>query len=143
MFYDRAKINIKSGNGGDGMISFRREKGVPRGGPNGGDGGEGGTISFLVNPNHNSLVRFHRQNHFRAGHGAHGRTKRMTGAKGESLLLEVPAGTLIYDAEDNALLADLTLEGQKVTVLQGGRGGRGNTRLTSITNQAPGLDLGG
>ena len=137
MFYDRAKINIRSGNGGDGMISFRREKGVPRGGPNGGDGGEGGSISFLVDPNHNSLVRFHRQNHYRAGHGGHGRTKRMTGAMGESLLLEVPAGTLIYDAENNDLLADLTLESQKVTVLQGGRGGRGNTRFTSSTNPAP------
>ena len=139
MFYDRAKINIYSGNGGDGMISFRREKGVPRGGPDGGDGGEGGSISLLVNPNHNSLVRFHRQNHFHAGHGGHGRTKNMTGARGKNLLLEIPAGTLIYDAENNALLADLTLEGQKVTVLQGGRGGRGNTRFTSSTNQAPRL----
>jgi GTP-binding protein len=137
MFYDRAKINIRSGNGGDGMISFRREKGVPRGGPNGGDGGEGGSISFLVDPNHNSLVRFHRQNHYRAGHGKHGRTKRMTGAMGESLFLEVPAGTLIYNAENNDLLADLTVEGQKVTILEGGRGGRGNTRFTSSTNQAP------
>jgi len=137
MFYDRAKINIRSGNGGDGMISFRREKGVPRGGPDGGDGGEGGRISFLVDPNHNSLVRFHRQNHFRAGHGTHGRPKNMTGAMGESLLLEVPAGTLIYDAENNDLLVDLTLAGQNATILQGGRGGRGNTRFTSSTNQAP------
>ena len=121
------------------MISFRREKGVPRGGPNGGDGGSGGSISFIVDPNHNSLVRFHRQNHYRAGHGEHGGPKRMTGATGESLLLQVPAGTLIYDDENDNILADLTLVGQKVTVLQGGRGGRGNSRFASSTNQAPRL----
>lgn len=137
MFYDRAKIYIRSGNGGDGMISFRREKGVPRGGPDGGDGGEGGNITFVVNSKINSLVRFHRQNHYHAGHGGHGRTKRMTGANGESLMLEVPAGTLVYSDDDNSLLADLTLENQTVTVLHGGRGGRGNSRFASSTNQAP------
>ncbi len=119
------------------MISFRREKGVPRGGPNGGDGGDGGSVSFLVNSNHNSLVRFHRQNHYHAGHGEHGGRQRMTGARGESLLLEVPAGTLVYNEENNQLLADMTLEGQRITILNGGRGGRGNTRFASSTNQAP------
>jgi len=119
------------------MIGFRREKGVPRGGPNGGDGGDGGSVSFLVNSNHNSLFRFHRQNHYQAGHGEHGGRQQMTGARGESLLLEVPAGTLIYNGENNNFLADLTLEGQRVTILNGGRGGRGNTRFASSTNQAP------
>ncbi len=121
------------------MISFRREKGVPRGGPDGGDGGNGGDISFVVNPNISSLVRFHRQNQFRAGDGGHGRPKRMTGANGESLNLEIPAGTLIYRDNDSSLLADLTDEGQAITILAGGRGGRGNTRFTSSTNQAPRL----
>lgn len=121
------------------MISFRREKGVPRGGPDGGDGGSGGDISFVVNPKINSLVRFHRQNHYKAGDGGHGRPKRMTGATGKTLYLEVPAGTLIYREQDETLLADLTSEDQAITILEGGRGGRGNIRFASSTNQAPRL----
>ncbi|MFZ0547400.1 MAG: GTPase ObgE [Candidatus Promineifilaceae bacterium] len=137
MFYDQAKIYVRSGNGGDGMLSFRREKFVPRGGPDGGDGGKGGDIVFVVNPNLNSLVHFHRNTHFRAENGVHGRPKKMTGANGDNLVLEVPPGTVIRDAETNALLADLTSPEQEVILFWGGRGGRGNTRFASSTNQAP------
>ncbi len=137
MFYDQAKISIRSGDGGDGMISFRREKFVPFGGPSGGDGGKGGDIVFVVNEKANSLVRFHRQVHFKAGSGGHGGTSNKTGADGETLRLEVPAGTVIRDANSSALLADLTQPGQEVTILTGGQGGRGNARFASSTNQAP------
>ena len=137
MFYDRAKIYIRSGDGGDGMISFRREKFVPLGGPDGGDGGKGGNIVFITNPNLNSLVRFHRQNHFRADHGRHGNPKRQTGASGKNVLLEVPAGTVIRDADNGDLLADFTQPDQELTILNGGRGGRGNIHFSSSRNQAP------
>ena len=139
MFYDRAKIYIKSGNGGDGMIGFRREKHVPLGGPNGGDGGKGGDIIIVVNPNYNSLIRFHRNNHFRAGDASHGNTKdRKTGASGETLHLEVPPGTIVRDAETGEQLADLTEASQEILiVLKGGRGGRGNIHFANSVNQAP------
>ncbi len=137
MFYDRAKIYVKSGDGGDGMISFRREKFVPFGGPDGGDGGKGGDIVFTVNPNLNSLVYFHRKVHFRAGNGVHGGTANKTGATGDSLQLEVPPGTVIRAAETQELLADLTEAGQEVVLLTGGRGGRGNARYANSVNQAP------
>lgn len=139
MFYDRAKIYIKSGNGGDGMISFRREKHVPLGGPNGGDGGHGGDVIFVVNPHYNSLIRFHKGNHFRAGDAVHGNTSRKTGANGETLRLEVPPGTIIRNADTGEQLADLTEEGQEVVILQGGRGGRGNIHFANSVNQAPRL----
>lgn len=137
MFYDQAKIYVRSGDGGDGMIGFRREKHVPRGGPDGGDGGHGGDVIFVVNPHDNTLVRYHRKNHFRAENGGHGGRQRMTGANGESLRLEVPAGTVIRDAETGELLADLTQEAQEALILKGGRAGRGNVRFASSTNQAP------
>lgn len=137
MFYDQAKIYVRSGNGGDGMLSFRREKFVPRGGPDGGDGGKGGNIVFVVNPNLNSLVHFHRNTHFKAENGVHGRPKKMTGAGGSDLILEVPPGTVIRDADTNLTLADLTSPEQEVILYEGGRGGRGNVRFASSTNQAP------
>jgi len=139
MFYDRAKIYIRSGDGGDGMISFRREKFVPLGGPDGGDGGKGGGIVFITNPNLNSLVRFHRQNHFRADHGKHGNPKRQTGASGKNVILEVPAGTIIRDAASGDLLAELTHPNQELILINGGRGGRGNIHFSSSRNQAPRL----
>ncbi len=139
MFYDRAKIYVRSGDGGDGMISFRREKFVPLGGPDGGDGGKGGSIIFVANPNLSSLVRFHRRNHFRADHGTHGNPKRKTGASGENIILEVPVGTIIQKANTNEYLADLSTPGQQVTILKGGRGGRGNIRFANSKNQAPRL----
>jgi GTP-binding protein len=139
MFYDRAKIYIRSGDGGDGMISFRREKFVPLGGPDGGDGGKGGSIVFISNPNLNSLVRFHRQNHFRADHGEHGNPKRQTGASGKDVMLEVPPGTIVRDAASGDLLADLTQPNQELILINGGRGGRGNIHFSSSRNQAPRL----
>ena len=116
MFYDRAKIYVRSGNGGDGMIGFRREKFVPLGGPSGGDGGKGGDIIFTVNRHLNSLFRFQKQVHYRADHGKHGNTKRRTGAQGKPLTIEVPAGTIIRNSETGELLADLTDVGQEITI---------------------------
>ena len=137
MFFDQAKIYIRSGNGGDGMLSFRREKHVPFGGPDGGDGGVGGDIVFTASRHLNSLMRFNRQVHFRAEHGKHGGTQKRNGKRGETLRIEVPAGTVIRDADTNAVLADITAEDQEVVLLRGGRGGRGNTHFTSSVNQAP------
>ncbi|MDX1413477.1 MAG: GTPase ObgE [Candidatus Promineifilaceae bacterium] len=139
MFYDRAKIYARSGDGGDGMISFRREKYVPFGGPDGGDGGRGGSVIFSVNPHLNSLIRFHRNNHYRADHGKHGNPKRKTGAQGDDIILEVPAGTIVSNAETKEILADLNQVGQQVVILRGGRGGRGNIHFANSRNQAPRL----
>ncbi len=137
MFYDQAKIYVRSGDGGDGMIGFRREKHVSRGGPNGGDGGKGGSITFVVNENLNSLFHFHRNSHFRAENGVHGGRNNMTGANGKELILEVPPGTIVRDVETNAILGDLTNPDQELVLVEGGRGGRGNARFASSTNQAP------
>ena len=139
MFYDEAKIYVKSGDGGDGMISFRREKFVPHGGPDGGDGGDGGDIVFAVDSNINSLFKFHKQVHFRAEDGANGGTRNKTGGSGDDKVLLVPPGTVIRDAESGELLADLVEPEQTVTLLEGGDGGRGNARFASSTNQAPRL----
>ncbi len=139
MFYDHAKIYVRSGDGGDGMISFRREKFVPLGGPDGGDGGRGGDIIFVGNRSLHSLIRFHRGNHFRAGNGVHGLPKRRTGASGETLRLEVPVGTVIRNAETGDLLADILEHEQEVLLLAGGRGGRGNIHFANSRNQAPRL----
>ena len=139
MFYDRAKIYVKSGAGGDGMIGFRREKHVPLGGPDGGDGGQGGDVIFTVNPNHNSLINYHKRNHFRAGDAKHGSTKNRTGADGQTLRLEVPPGTVIRHAETGEQIADMIESDQEFLVLRGGRGGRGNSRFTTSVNRAPRL----
>ncbi len=137
MFYDTAKIYIRSGDGGDGMIGFRREKHVPLGGPDGGDGGQGGDIIFVGSRHLNSLARFHRNIHYKAGNAKHGNTKKRHGANGETLRLEVPVGVIIRDAETGELLADIVEPGQEATILKGGRGGRGNIHFTSSVNQAP------
>lgn len=119
------------------MISFRREKYVPYGGPDGADGGKGGDILFVARDHLNSLIKYHRSNHYRAEHGTHGGTKRKTGAQGGNLVLEVPCGTLIRNDATGDLLADLTEDGQEALILGGGRGGRGNIRFASSVNQAP------
>jgi GTP-binding protein len=137
MFYDEAKIHVRSGDGGDGMISFRREKYVPRGGPDGGDGGRGGDVIFVASTHLNSLIKFQRNRHYRAGNGVHGGTKRMTGAAGADLRLEVPVGTVVRNAETSDYLADLTEPGQEVVILAGGRGGRGNINFATSRDQAP------
>jgi GTP-binding protein len=137
MFYDEAKIHVRSGDGGDGMISFRREKFVRQGGPDGGDGGRGGDVIFVASSHLNSLVTFQRNKHYRAGNGVHGTVQRMTGASGEDLRLEAPIGTIIRNAETGDVLADLTQPGQEVVILAGGRGGRGNIHYATSRHQAP------
>ncbi len=137
MFYDEAKIHVRSGDGGDGMISFRREKYVRQGGPDGGDGGRGGDVIFVASPHLNSLVTFQHNKHYRAGNGVHGTVQRMTGAGGTDLRLEAPVGTIIRNAETGDVLADLTETGQEVVILAGGRGGRGNIHFANSRDQAP------
>ncbi|MFN8376726.1 MAG: GTPase ObgE [Anaerolineae bacterium] len=137
MFFDEAKIYIQSGNGGDGIVTFRREKYIPRGGPNGGDGGRGGDVVFTVNPKHRTLIHFKRKAHFKAAHGARGGSVNMTGASADPLEIEVPPGTVVMDADTGEVLADLVRPGDRVVVAKGGRGGRGNARFASSTNQAP------
>ncbi len=121
------------------MISFRREKHVPRGGPDGGDGGKGGDVVFTVNPALSSLIRFRKRSHFRAEDGKHGGGKTMTGGSGQNCTLEVPPGTIIRDEASGDILADLTDVDREALILKGGRGGRGNRRFRSSTNQAPRL----
>ncbi len=139
MFYDEAKIYVRSGNGGDGMIGFRREAHVPLGGPDGGDGGQGGDIVFVGNRHMSTLAAFHKKVHYRAGHGVHGNTKNRHGKNGETLRIEAPVGTLIRHAETGELLADIVQDGQEVLILKGGRRGRGNARFVSSVNRAPRL----
>jgi GTP-binding protein len=137
MFADEAVIKVTAGDGGDGCVAFRREKYVPFGGPAGGDGGRGGDVILYVDSGLNTLFRFTRQRHFRAGRGEHGRGKNQHGAYGEACRIPVPPGTVVRDSETGRLIADLTDEGQEAIVAKGGRGGRGNARFTSSTNQAP------
>jgi GTP-binding protein len=137
MFIDEAEIEVRAGDGGSGCVAFRREKYVPFGGPSGGDGGRGGDVILYVDENLNTLYRFTRRRHFRAGRGEHGRGKNQHGAWGETERVPVPPGTLVRDAETGELLGDLTEPGQELIVAKGGRGGRGNARFTTSTNQAP------
>lgn len=137
LFIDRAKIEVKAGDGGKGCISFRREKYVPKGGPDGGDGGDGGNIVFKVDPNLQTLLDFHYLHFFKAGRGEHGKGAKKTGRRGDDLIIRVPAGTMISDLDSQELLIDLTDPDQEFIVARGGRGGFGNTHFTSPTNQAP------
>ncbi|MGQ9887005.1 MAG: GTPase ObgE [Aggregatilineales bacterium] len=134
---DEAKIYVRSGSGGDGLIHFRREKYVPRGGPAGGDGGRGGDVILKVNPKLNTLAHFQSQSHFRANSGGRGGPNNRTGASAPNLEIEVPAGTVVRDAETGALIADLVRPDDWVVVARGGRGGRGNARFATSANQAP------
>lgn len=137
MFVDEAQIRVKAGDGGHGCVSFRREKYIPKGGPEGGDGGDGGTVYFVADPNKNTLLDFAGKHHWKAQNGQPGMGKRMAGASGDDLYIHVPPGTLIFDAEHQILLADLDAAGKQVTICKGGRGGRGNWHFRSSTNQAP------
>jgi GTP-binding protein len=137
LLFDEAKINVQAGDGGDGIVAFRREKYVPRGGPAGGHGGKGGDVVLQVDPQQNTLIYFKGRSHFKAGRGGHGGGKNMTGASGEDVIIPVPPGTVVRDAETGRLIADLTEADQRVVVAQGGQGGRGNTAFRSSTNQAP------
>jgi GTP-binding protein len=135
-FIDYAKINIRSGKGGNGCSSFRREKYVPRGGPNGGDGGDGGAVYFRGTRGKNTLLDFRYRQHYRAGDGAPGKGKDMHGHNGQALVIEVPIGTLVRDGESEALLVEVLDETPQLC-LAGGRGGRGNARFKTSTHRAP------
>lgn len=137
MFIDQVNIHVKSGKGGDGMVHFRREKYEPRGGPDGGDGGKGGDVIFEVKPTLNSLSKFRSNERFEAEPGKGGGGAQMTGRNGKDLIIHVPPGTVIYDAETGALLGDLTESGQQLMICKGGRGGRGNQHFATSRNQAP------
>ena len=137
-FLDQAKIHLKSGWGGDGAVSFRREKFVEYGGPDGGKGGKGGDIIFEAIEGLNTLIDFRYQQHFRAQRGAHGMGRDRTGAGGDDLLIKVPVGTqILADDDERTLLADLTEAGQRLVFLRGGDGGMGNASYKSSTNRAP------
>ncbi len=137
MFYDKAKIYIKAGDGGNGCIAMRREKYVPDGGPWGGDGGNGGNVIMVADEGLRTLVDFRYQRHYKAPRGSHGKGKNMHGASGENLYLRVPVGTVVRDAQTGRLIGDLTHHGQELIVARGGRGGRGNARFVTLKNKAP------
>jgi GTP-binding protein len=137
MFTDQVEIYVKSGKGGDGMMHFHREKFIPRGGPDGGDGGRGGDVIFEVKPTLNTLSSFRKNQKFKAEDGARGGPSQMTGRDGKDLLIHVPPGTVIFDADTGDLIGDLTQPGQQLTICKGGRGGRGNQHFATSRNQAP------
>ena len=137
MFADRAKIIIKSGKGGDGHVSFRREKYVPDGGPDGGDGGRGGDVIFVIDEGLNTLTDYRHKRKFAAEPGQEGGKKKCHGRDGEDLILKVPAGTVIKDVETGKVIADMSGDNKRVIVLKGGRGGQGNSHYATATMQAP------
>ena len=136
-FLDEAKIFVKSGDGGDGCASFRREKYIEFGGPDGGNGGRGGDIKFVCVENLNTLIDFRYQQHFKASRGAHGMGRNRTGSKGKTTIIKVPLGTQILSDDKRHILADMTKSGDTYLLLSGGDGGRGNTFFKTSTNQAP------
>src|SRR5687767_4746040 len=139
MFVDEVDIHVAAGHGGRGAMSFRREKFVPRGGPNGGDGGAGGSVYITAHSNLNTLLNFRFQKEFSAGRGGHGEGSNRTGRKGAAIELDVPIGTVIYESRDGDLvqIADLTEADQRVLIAKGGIGGRGNAQFATSTNRAP------
>jgi GTP-binding protein len=137
VFVDEAKIFVKAGNGGNGCIAFRREKYVPRGGPSGGDGGNGGSIYLEANLNDNTLLRYRYNREFKADRGRHGEGSNCTGYSGEDMILQVPVGTLAFDEQTGETIADLATPGQRVLIVHGGRGGRGNQHFAKPWHQAP------
>jgi len=137
MFADRARIIIKSGRGGDGHVSFRREKYVPNGGPDGGDGGKGGDVIFEVDPGVNTLADYRHRRKFAATPGEEGKKKNCHGKNGEDIILKVPEGTVVYDAESKKVICDLSGTNRRVVVLEGGRGGLGNQHFATSKMQAP------
>ncbi|QLH54931.1 MAG: GTP-binding protein Obg [Candidatus Kapaibacterium sp.] len=136
-FIDIAKIHVKAGNGGNGIVSFHREKFIPKGGPDGGNGGRGGHIILRANPNMTTLLDFKYKSHFKAENGKPGSSNNKTGKSGEDLIIEVPCGTVVKNAESGEIIADLTEAGQECIVAKGGRGGRGNAEFATPTNQTP------
>ncbi|WIV10615.1 GTPase ObgE [Proteiniborus sp. MB09-C3] len=143
MFIDVAKIYIKAGNGGHGAVAFRREKYEPAGGPAGGDGGNGGSVILQVDRNIRTLMDFRYRKHYKAENGEDGKSKMQYGKKGQDLILKVPQGTIVRDAETNKVIADLTEDGRNFVIAKGGRGGKGNMKFTTSTRQAPRFAEGG
>ena len=137
MFTDQVEIYVRSGKGGDGMVHFRREKFVPRGGPDGGDGGKGGDLIFEVKSTLNTLSSFRPNQKFKAEDGVNGGASQMSGRYGKDLVIPVPPGTIIYDADTGEVIGDLTANEQQLTICKGGRGGRGNQHFATSRNQAP------
>ncbi len=137
MFTDQVEIQVRSGKGGDGMVHFHREKFIPRGGPDGGDGGKGGDIIFEVKATLNTLASFRPNQKFKAEDGANGGPSQMSGRYGNDLTIYVPPGTVLFDADTGELIGDLTKPGETLTVLKGGRGGRGNQHFATSRNQVP------
>lgn len=137
MFVDQVKIYVKGGDGGNGAVAFRREKYIPKGGPAGGDGGRGGNVIFQVEEGMRTLIDFRYKKHFKAERGEHGWSKNQHGKNADDLIVKVPPGTMVLHAETKEVLADLTANGQQVTIVKGGRGGRGNSRFASSSNPAP------
>ncbi|MCR4442419.1 MAG: GTPase ObgE [Peptococcaceae bacterium] len=137
MFYDYARIYVQGGDGGNGMVAFRREKYVPEGGPSGGDGGDGGSVILQADEGLRTLVDFRYKRHYKAERGEHGGSKNMHGANGEDLIVRVPVGTVVKRAETGVVAADLLEHGQVFVAARGGRGGRGNARFASPVNKAP------
>ena len=137
MFVDYTKIIIKSGDGGNGAVSFRREKYVAAGGPDGGDGGKGGDIYFVVDPDSNTLIDFRYNRKFKAKNGENGSGAHKYGKSGEDLYIKVPKGTVVKDAETGKLIADLSEDGEKKLILRGGKGGKGNSHFATATRQVP------
>ena len=136
-FLDETKIFVKSGDGGDGCVSFRREKNVAMGGPDGGDGGRGGDVVLEGSGSLNTLIDFRYKQHIKGGRGGHGMGKNRTGSKGKSVTVKIPVGTQVLEEDRKTLLADITEAGQQVVIAKGGDGGFGNTHFKSATNQAP------
>lgn len=136
-FIDEAKFNVKAGDGGNGCVSFRREKYVPKGGPNGGDGGHGGSVVIVASSKLHSLIDFRFRSHFKAERGMHGQGKNMHGRKGKDCIVTVPVGSVIKDAETNDTLADLVHEGDRFIAAEGGSGGLGNSHFASGSNRTP------
>ena len=137
MFYDYVKIYVKAGDGGNGIVTFRREKYVPMGGPSGGDGGDGADVVFVADESLTTLVDFKYRQHYKAERGENGVRKNMHGKNGDDLIVKVPVGTIIRDADTGEMLADIIEKDQRVVVARGGRGGRGNARFMSAKNRAP------
>jgi len=137
MFVDEAKIRVKAGDGGNGCVAFRREKFVPRGGPSGGDGGRGGDVIMESSERHNTLVHFRFNPEYKAERGRHGEGSNCTGREGETVVLKVPVGTIVYDELSGELVHDFTGPDEHVIIARGGRGGRGNARFATATHQAP------
>lgn len=136
-FIDQALVSVKAGNGGNGVISFRREKFIPKGGPDGGNGGNGGHVLIRADKQLNTLLDFRYKRHYHAENGEHGRGKDQTGKTGLDTVLKVPCGTLVRDTQTNELIADLVNPGDEVVVAKGGKGGKGNAEFATPTNQAP------